>query len=340
MRVLFHVDHDLSRPGGIETHVRELALGLAARGHEVEVFGRPAECPPFTMVSRVDPARYDVIHHHDGYWPGQADVGGRYVRTFHLCVAAKMNTYLRLGRIRTLANLENWRVRAEEAASCLRPGRLIAVSERTRLDLARLHGADPTRIVVIPNGVHFAPPREPRETLRRRYGIAAGAFVLLTIGRDDFVKGHGLLARAWDASGVAARGAVWVNVGGAARAQHPGKVATGPVDHAEAMSWVHAADLGAFPSYYEGCGTGLLEMLAGDLFTLTHAVGIAPEVIRDGANGRILEPAVGVWAEAIAAEIMRPRPRSTRALAPEFAWDVVAARVEEVYREAIARAVR
>src|SRR5207237_214382 len=130
MRVLLVANVDLSRPGGLETHIRELATALAHRGHEVEILGAPAELPPFTMVRDPDPARYDVIHHHGGGWPAGLPKDHRRVRTLHFCIAEKMALYLRIGRVRTLANLGNWRGLLDERGSVRGPGRLIAVSQR------------------------------------------------------------------------------------------------------------------------------------------------------------------------------------------------------------------
>lgn len=335
MRVLFLADVDLSLPGGVETHVHELAAELGARGHAVEVLGRPRPCPPLAMVERADPLRYDVVHYQGGPWPPGLDPGPRHVRTLHFCVAAQMAVYVRMGRLRTLANPWHWRSLVQERRGCRRPGLMIAVSERVRRDFERWHGLDPAVARVIPNGVSFLPSHEGRAALRARYGISDEARVLLTIGRDDFVKGTGLLARAWARSGAARRGAVWVTVGGAGPARAPGRVVTGPAPHQEVLDWIHAADLGALPSYYEGCGIALLEMLAGGLFAFAHDVGIASEVIRAESTGRILPRSVPAWAEAITGALDRPAAARAPALGPEFGWPAIAARVEQVYREVI-----
>jgi glycosyltransferase involved in cell wall biosynthesis len=243
-----------------------------------------------------------------------------------------------MGRLRTLANLANWRAVAGERHGCRSTRHLIAVAERVRWDFARWHGLDPASTRVIPNGVSFAPPREGRAALRARYGIAGSVPVLLTIGREDFVKGYGLLARAWGRAGASQRGAVWVTVGGAAPERAPGRVITGPVPHAEVIDWIHASDVGALPSYYEGCSVALLEMLAGGLPALAHDVGNAAEVIRDPAIGRILRPSVTAWTEAIAAALDRRRTARSPGLGVEFSWPAIAAQVNEVYREVVAKA--
>jgi glycosyltransferase involved in cell wall biosynthesis len=285
------------------------------------------------MVSRIEPRRYDIVHDHGGAWPGG---GGRpQVRTLHFSTAGKMTVYLRRGRLKTLLNPGNWRALREEHASVRGHSRLIAVSERVRRDFARFHGLDPARALVIPNGASFAPPGEDRASLRARYNIADQAPVLLTIGRADYVKGYDLLARAWRRSALPPA-AVWVTVGGDAPGRAPGRIITGPLPHNRVIDWIHAADFGALPSYYEGCSVALLEMLAGGLFTLSHDVGNASEVIREGQTGRILPPSAAAWIAAIGAAVGRPLDRPTRALDPGFAWPTIAARVEEVYRETLA----
>ena len=332
MRVLLHAGVDLSLPGGVETHLRELARCLAARGHDVDLFARPVPYPPFRTVADFDPARYDVLHDHGYEWPPTLDVGGRYVRTLHFCVAAKMETYVHLLRFRTLANPANWRARACERAAIRRRGRVIAVSARVRDEFVRHHGLDPGRAVVIPNGVAFARPAHGRDAWRAEHGIAPEAPVLLTIGRRDFVKGVGLLARAWERVRARVPGALWVTAGGDAREVSPGRLTTGPIPHEAVLEWIAAADVGALPSYYEGCSVGLLEMLAGGLPTLAHDVGNAAEVIEPGKNGVIVPRDADAWTSvllnALGAQSSRARAPG---LGPEYGWDAIAARVEAVY---------
>jgi hypothetical protein len=81
------------------------------------------------------------------------------VHTLHFCVAAKMEAYVRIGRLRTLLNAANWRARAAERRIARGPGAFIAVSERVRQDFERLHGLPRGRASVIPNGASFHAPR-------------------------------------------------------------------------------------------------------------------------------------------------------------------------------------
>ena len=334
VRVLLYADVDLSLPGGVETHVRELASHLTGRGHDVEIFGRPALLPPFRMVGRVDPARYDVIHQHAGVWPRELAPGRGSVRTIHFCTAEKMAVYLRRGRLRTLANPGNWRAVVEERSACHRPGAVIAVAEHVRAECERWYGLAPGRARVIPNGASFAAPREGREQVRARWGIAPDARVLLTIGRADFVKGYDLVARAWRRARLPA-GSVWVIVGGAVERRAPGRVMTGPLPPGAVIDWIHAADVGALPSYYEGLSIAFLELLAAGRFTLAHDVGDAARVLATGAPGRIVPRSVDAWVTALEETLAAP-PAAGPVLAESFRWSRVCEAVERVYAEAVA----
>jgi glycosyltransferase involved in cell wall biosynthesis len=243
-----------------------------------------------------------------------------------------MEAYVRLGRLRTLANPGNWRGLADERAAARRLGRFIAVSERLRGELVRFHGLDPARSTVIPNGVGLARAGAGRGEWRAGHGIPEDLPVLLTIGRRDFVKGHALLERAWRRLRGAGLDALWVRVGDDAPSKEPGLWTTGPVPHDEVREWIAAADVGAFPSHYEGCGIALLEMVAGGLYALTHDVGIAPDAIGDGGRGELVPPRESAWVAALARALAPRRPR-TAGLPPDYGWDAIAARVEAVYRE-------
>lgn len=333
LKILLLAGVDLSRPGGLETHVLELARCFTARGHDVSVFGRPASLPPLRMVASVEPRGYDIVHHHGGRWPRSLDPGPGYGRTFHFSVAAKMEAYVRAGRLRTLLNPANYQALGEERRATRRRGFLIAVSESLRRELARFHHVAPDRVRVIPNGGRFELPREGRGAWRARHGIGNSAPVLLTIGRRDHVKGFDLIERVWSSPGAVPKSAVWVTVGGDRPARGPTRIVTGPIPAPDVTEWIHAADLGAFPSYYEGGGIALLDMLAGGLFTLAHGVGVAPDVIRPGVNGEIMARSRGAWIEALGRLLASPPPRVAAGLPGSYRWDAVAARVEAAYRE-------
>ena len=345
VKILLAADVDLSKPGGLETHVLETAKRLAARGHEVDVWARGLDALPSAArvpgaprpARLLEPARYDLLHRHTLGWPRGIDPGPRVVTTLHFCVAAKMDVYVRLGRLRTLARPGNWRARADERRAARAPGALIAVSTRVRDEFARFHRIDPARSVVIPNGASFDPPREERAAWRAKHGLAPDTPVLLTIGRDDFVKGYDLLGRAWGALASRHPRALWVVVGGSGPARSERRLVTGSVPREDVTAWIHAADLGALPSYYEGCSVALLEMLAGGLYTLAHDVGGAADAIRPGRNGDLVERRPAAWTEALDRAFRTPPERAAVGLDPAYRWEAVVDSIEGVYRGVSAR---
>ena len=346
MKILLVAGVDLALPGGLETHVIELARGLTARGHDVTVLGRvssplplPAPANALRVTDAADPKAFEIVHHHGGPWPRPWDANAlgpaRYLKTHHFSVAAKMGVYLRMGRYQTLFNLGNHRALGEERAALARAGGHIAVSRSLRDELVRFHGAARESIDVIPNGASFEPPGAGRRAWRERNDIAPEAPVLLTIGRDDFVKGFDLLAKAWSASSLPPR-ATWVRIGGAraARSVTSGtqQITTGPIPPSDVREWIHASDVGAFPSYYEGGGIALTDMLAGGLYVLTHAVGVAPEAIRPGENGEFVPRRADAWAAALARALAAPPRLPGPGLSAEWSWNAMVERVETVYQ--------
>ena len=143
------------------------------RGHEVDVLGRPGPLPPpHRVVSAPDPKGYDVIHHHAGTLAQGTCRGTACTRAdLPFPVAAKMETYVRMGRLRTLLNPANCRARSEEHASIRRGRHPIAVSRGSG---GRSHPDPPARFRpdhVVPNGAYFDPPHEGRAAWRARHGI-------------------------------------------------------------------------------------------------------------------------------------------------------------------------
>lgn len=333
MKILLHAPVDFAKPGGVETHVLALGWELGSRGHAVDLLGAgvPGD-PRYRVVSTFRPDRYDVLHHHAGPWPAGGAPDAPVVHTLHFCVAAKMEAYVRIGRLRTLLNAANWRARAAERRIARGPGAFIAVSERVRRDFERIHGLPPGRARVIPNGASFHAPRSERAAWRTRHGIPENAPVLLTIGRDDFVKGYDLLERAWSRLDGEFPEALWVQVGGRGAARSSRRLVTGPVPREDVTEWIHAADVGALPSYYEGCSVALIEMLAGGLPTLAHDVGNAAEVIRPGWNGDLVRSSREAWIGALRERLSRAPERAPAGFDRAFSWERITDRVEDVYR--------
>ena len=173
-----------------------------------------------------------------------------------------------------------------------------ANSERTGNDLVRFYGADPAKIKVIYNGVdaeRFSPANaRHRGEVRRRYGIPEDALVVLfvgeyrrkglatvvrAVGHLDDPRVHLLAVGRGDAEHYRIL-AAQAGIGGRA-------TFAGPTRDVERV--FGAADLFAFPTYYEPFGMVITEAMASGLPVITPRSAGASEMIEDGVSGLLLD---------------------------------------------------
>lgn len=351
--------------GGIEKHVQWLGRHLMRRGHRVrvltldrsfedgsrfpptgEVDGLPIRRLPFWGSTRYPVAPWvlrelgdcDVVHVHAVDFlvdwlvatrrlhrkPVVLSTHGGY---FHTAFAPRLKrAFLHTVTRRTLAGLDGLIYTSDQDEALFRE-----VTDRGR---------------VIRQGVEL----EPWASLPRR--PEPGRWV--TVGRVDVHKGIGnllrALARVRDADPRPFRAEVIgpeVVPGLLARLQAErdalglaDRVAfSGKLDDAALHAAVGAAELGLWPSEYEGFGISVVETMAAGVppvlnanraFRLFHRPGVTEQV--DFADP-----------EAAAAAIRRARDRqgveeAVREVARSFAWERVVVEVEAVYRAAIDRA--
>jgi glycosyltransferase involved in cell wall biosynthesis len=188
-----------------------------------------------------------------------------------------------------------------------RADRVIAISA----DIAKrlqLLGYPQARIVRIPNAVdlaRFKPvSRDERRALRARLGLPTHRTILLYAGRLSRSKGVMMLMGVLPEL-VAAHPELFVVIVGSGRGawddceseviagvrgtQLAAHVAlAGQSERVE--EYLQAADLFVSPSDYEGFGLTIVEALACATPTVATAVGIAPEIIDQAANGFLCPP--------------------------------------------------
>lgn len=173
-----------------------------------------------------------------------------------------------------------------------------ACSQRTKDDLQKFYGCDPRKISVIYNGVdpvRFSPAnRKHREEIRRKYGLADNAVVVLFVG-EYRRKGLATVIRAL---GLINDPRVFLLAIGKGDRAFYGSVAekAGIADRvilADPEKQVErifgAADLFAFPTFYEPFGMVITEAMASGLPVITSRTAGAAEVIDDGESGFIVE---------------------------------------------------
>ncbi len=311
--------------GGLPEHVRQLGLGLLARGDAVTIAG-PARAatraeleaagarwlPLELLGGMVTPGadlrgsrvvgralrsgRFDLVHLH-GQKAGMVGraaavlTGTPSVYTPHALVyRTQLVRDVRGRRARYVLT------RGMERALGRRTAALVAVSEEER-EAAIADGLAPAeRVHAIPNGVelHGAVTPDPRLHDVPGTGPLLGFVAGLRDqkGLPTLLDALALLAR----QGRPARCAIVGNGPMADEVRERltalGLDATTRVLPFTGPSAVHLAGLDAFvlPSYWEGMPIGLLEAMGAGLPCVASAVGGVPEVLEDGVSGFVVPP--------------------------------------------------
>jgi D-inositol-3-phosphate glycosyltransferase len=240
--------------------------------------------------------------------------------------------------------------------------RLVANTAREARELVELYGADPARVAVAEPGVDLAVFR-PGSQLEARaaVGVPADAVLLLFVGRIQPLKAPDVLVKAaaelvrrrpdlrsrlvvgvlGGASGSGVRNPMGLTELAEQRGIGDLVRFVPPVDRATLAQWYRAADVLAVPSHNESFGLVAVEaqacgtpVVAANIGGLPTAVGEAG-VLVDGHD-------TADWATAIGSVVLDPDRRAglSRASAEHaagFGWARTAARLDEVYTDAMAR---
>jgi phosphatidylinositol alpha-mannosyltransferase len=361
VRVLLVCPYAWDVPGGVQVHVRQLATALQGRGHDVvvasparsgaagggdvRVVGRTVAVPwggtvapicfsrrSFRRLRRLvevfEPA---VVHVHEPFAPSTSMLA-----TFASTapVVATFHAYAERSRLMELARPVLRTVFRRIAAP-------LAVSEAAAAYLSR---AVPAEVEIVPNGVdvsRFADPGSPPEGLpdgrrllwvhrldpQKGFPVALRAFARLAGELEDVhlvVVGDG---RDRDAVGLlpeAVRRRV-VMLGAVAHEDLPRY-------HAAAHAFVASA------TGQESFGIALVEAMAAGLPVVATDIPGYREVVRDGVEGLLVPPndpngLAGALRRVLTdRELAAGLSAAGRERAAAYAWDVVAPRVEAVYR--------
>jgi starch synthase len=297
-----------------------------------------------------DPVDADVAHAHTWY----ADMAGLWIRTLYripLVVTLHSMEPLRPWKADQLSTgylLSTWIEKtAVEAAD-----RVIAVSATMREDILAHFRVDPSKVIVIHNGID---PERFRPTDARaaldRFGVRTP--YVLFVGRITDQKGifHLLEAATLLPAGVqvvlcasapdtpeieerlrravpARPNVIWINE---------------MVPHDVVVQLYSHAAVFACPSVYEPFGLINLEAMACETPVVASAVGGILEVVVDGETGLLVEPArPNVLAAALARVLANPAlgrsmgRAGRRRVEARFSWSSVAERTEQVYGDAVA----
>ena len=272
------------------------------------------------------------------------------VTVYDLSFATAPQTHKRFNRA-YLGAVTRW--------SCRRAARVLAISEWTRRDIARLYGIPPDKIDVTPlaPGEAMRPPdpaavrafREARQiaprsifTLgslepRKNLGALLEALAVLRSqdnGKHSDVRLYVGGAPAWKYDAILARARA-ADLGGAVRF-------VGRVEASELPLWYAACDVFAFPSLYEGFGLPPLEAMACGAAVICSSATSLPEVV--GKAALLVDPLDGPgWASALAHALDDPalRDRLRREAlrqAAGFTWARTAEQTLDTYAAAVGAA--
>jgi glycogen synthase len=292
----------------------------------------------------------DVVHAHTWY----ADMGALWISTLYripLVVTLHSMEPLRPWKADQLGSgylVSSWIEKtAVESAH-----RVIAVSHKMREDILEYFKADPSRVVVIHNGID---PDQFRRTTDRdaldRLGVRAP--YVLFVGRITDQKG---IFHLLEAARALPAGVQVVLCASAPDTPEIEERLRRAVAGQPNVKWInemvpvgvvtqlysHAAVF-CCPSVYEPFGLINLEAMACETPVVASGVGGILEVVEDGKTGLLVPPAQpAALAEALTRVLGNPDlardmgKAGRRRVEEKFAWASVAERTERVYADAIA----
>ncbi len=240
--------------------------------------------------------------------------------------------------------------------------RVICISEAVRRHMLR-YGDDPGRIVTVRNGVDLAAVRAAARpgTIRREFGIAPDAPVIVQVGQITPWKGHdfllGALARVKDRFPdlrVLLVGEAMTPEDEAHRERLRRRVGELALDRVvaftgwrdDAASFMADADVVVMPSRDEPFGRAAVEAMALGRPVVGADAGGLPEILTDGTTGLLVPYGDTVrLANALMKLLRSPKTAATmgqNARRAADAFDVAATvdRLQRLYDEVLARRTR
>ncbi|MFI5281516.1 MAG: glycosyltransferase family 4 protein [Candidatus Dormibacterales bacterium] len=360
--------YDFASPGGVNDHVRHLAVQLQRLGHDTRIFapsskkdlefdaarfyriGRPIAVPVNDSVARIGLSfhlsnhvrgiigseHFDVLHFHEPLMPALP------MTLLRMSTAANVGTFHAFAR----SNLGYYYGRSLLKPYFRRLHRAVAVSEPARAFVSRYFPKFPIRVV--PNGIDldvYKPGLSPIRHLRDEF------VNILFVGRLEKRKGLGDLLRAFRYLQereprtrliIVGHGPLRSNVENwIGRHRVRNVVLAGFVPESVKPRYFASADIFCAPATgAESFGIVLLEAMASGLPVVATEVPGYMSVLEPGSDSIAVQPKR--WRElgsalvilARDAELRRRLGAKAHERANRYSWDRVASEIVEVYEEA------
>jgi glycosyltransferase involved in cell wall biosynthesis len=267
----------------------------------------------------------------------------RVVTIHDLAVLVEPETFSLAQRLQLLVHLRH----AARAAD-----RIVCVSQHAAGDVTARLGVPRERIAIVPHGIsaRFVPLTDParRDSVRRRYGVAPGGFLVSFVGTAQPRKRIEVAveaARRLHASGVP----ITLVIAGRRRpgyaadwldAPPPFVRVAGELPADDLVELYGASDVMVSPSSFEGFGLTFVEAMACGCPVVGVAATSVPEVVGDGGV-LVSRPDAGLVADALARllgdETFRAEvARRALAQAGTLSWRRAAEQTRDAYRAAVA----
>ncbi len=360
MLIALFAPYDLSRPGGVGTHIRAQARALGSLGHDVRIYG-PSSAPladgetrlggvfPITITgteswigldprSAIEAARvlrrtaFDIVHVHEPLtplapWAAVMRSRAPVVGTFHVCREEGHRVYAA--------------ARPLLAPLAARIACRIAVSKSARDTAARYF---PGEYEVVPNGIDVPFLEAPRARPSR---MRAGGAHVLFVGRLEPRKGVDVLIRAMAAVQIGQPRARLVVVGDGpdrralealASSEQVDVDFTGYVPDDDVPAYLQACDVLCAPSTGgESFGIVLLEALACGTPIVASRIDGYTDLIGGAGCGPLVPPKDPEALAAALTSLLADRAHRVelggrgRTVAQQYDWSAIARLLEGIY---------
>jgi len=337
---------DYRNPGGMEVHVMNLSKELDLMGFKVDVVCLKANEKTksrFVPFSEFDFRKYDIIHTHGQYGGKNATYrlkGKRIVHTYHGVIVALL---LARGALISLFRRYYSSLIVHEAIGGLFAHRVITVSSAVKKEATRYYGILPSKMTVIHSGHstndQSGSRRKKKEVLRASYGVREDDFVFLYVGRaKDPVKGIDRTLRAFKQISRKCSNTRLVLIPGFAEKISNAILSTGNLFFEDVTNFYFMADALVNSSYYEAFPVTIPEAMAAGLPIIAPKVGGITDIVKDGANGVLVDKdclnLAGAMERIYSNDELRTKlARNSIETSKEYTWPKIAVKTVKVYRD-------